>query len=67
MKFFGNLGEQEIMDMPTKPEMIYFGLLPHKRDPEVDMVHTGFQGCMSHLQVAIYVVFYSKSYFQRFF
>ena len=39
------------MDMPTKPEMIYFGLLPHKRDPEVDMVHTGFQGCMSHLQV----------------
>ena len=41
------------MDMPTKPEMIYFGLLPHKRDPEVDMVHTGFQGCMSHLQVLI--------------
>ena len=44
-------GEQEIVDMPTKPDMIYFGLLPHKRDPEVDMVHTGFQGCMSQLQV----------------
>ena len=44
-------GEQEIVDMPTKPSMIYFGLLPHKRDPEVDMVHTGFQGCMSQLQV----------------
>ena len=40
-------GEQEIKDMPSKPSMIYFGLLPHKRDPEVDIVNTGFQGKVS--------------------
>ena len=45
-------GEQEIVDMPKKPDMIYFGLMPHKLDPEVDIVHSGFQGCMNYLQVS---------------
>ena len=45
-------GEQEIVEMPKKPDMIYFGLMPHKLDPEVDIVHSGFQGCMNYLQVS---------------
>ena len=32
-------------------DLIYFGLMPHKRDPEVEIVNNGFQGCMKHLQV----------------
>ena len=42
---------QEINVMPQQPDMIYFGLMPHKRDPEVEVVNNGFQGCMKHLQV----------------
>ena len=45
-------GEQEIVDMPKQPQLIYFGLMPHKRDlPELDIVNTGFQGCMNTLQI----------------
>ena len=44
-------GEQEIVDMPLQPDKIYFGLMPYKRDPEIDIVHSGFQGCMNYLQV----------------
>ncbi len=45
-------GEQELEAMPKRPDMIYFGLLPHKRDPEVDIVQSGFQGCMNYLEVS---------------
>lgn len=44
-------GEQEIVEMPKQPEQIYFGLMPNKRDPEIDIVQSGFQGCMNYLQV----------------
>jgi hypothetical protein len=37
--------------MPQQPDLIYFGLMPHKRDPEVEIVNNGFHGCMKHLQV----------------
>ncbi len=45
-------GDQELEAMPKRPDMIYFGLLPHKRDPEVDIVQSGFQGCMNYLEVS---------------
>jgi len=41
--------------MPQQPDLIYFGLMPHKRDPEVEVVSNGFQGCMKHLQVGLAV------------
>jgi hypothetical protein len=57
-------GEQEIMAMPEKPDLIYFGLMPHKRDPAIDIVHSGFQGCMNYLQVYyIRFIFSSEIFF----
>ena len=44
-------GEQEIIVVPTQPKDIYFGLMPHKMDPQVSMINSGFQGCMKQLQV----------------
>ena len=58
-------GEQEIVEMPKKPDMIYFGLMPHKLDPEVDIVHSGFQGCMNYLQVSFPEKFWMRALFSR--
>ena len=44
-------GEQEIIVVPEQPKDIYFGLMPHKMDPQVSMIDSGFQGCMKQLQV----------------
>ena len=44
-------GEQEIIVVPEQPKDIYFGLMPHKMDPQVSIINSGFQGCMKQLQV----------------
>ncbi|XP_040572701.1 protein eyes shut [Lepeophtheirus salmonis] len=44
-------GDQQIDSLPQIPDMLYMGLVPHKKELGNGIINVGFQGCMKHLQL----------------